>query len=118
MFAKPIPEIDVKTLAEKLKSNEDFVLLDVREAAELERARIADKRLAHAPLSQLSAQGTAGLTEAAQSPESRVYVLCHHGNRSTQVTAWLVKQGWKNVFNVRGGIDEYARKIDRTVGMY
>jgi rhodanese-related sulfurtransferase len=44
--------------------------------------------------------------------------MCHHGNRSAQVAAWLAQQGWKNVFNVRGGIDEYARKIDNSVGFY
>jgi len=44
--------------------------------------------------------------------------MCHHGNRSGQVTAWLVQQGWNNVFNVSGGIDEYARQIDHSVGFY
>jgi rhodanese-related sulfurtransferase len=44
--------------------------------------------------------------------------MCHHGNRSQQVTAWLAQQGWKNTFNVRGGIDAYARQVDPSVGMY
>ena len=118
MFFKPLPEIDVTTLAEKLKSDEEFILLDVREADELRRAKIADRRLVHAALSQLSAQGTSMLPAPAQSQERSVYVLCHHGNRSTQVTRWLVKTGWTNVFNVRGGIDEYARKVDQSVGFY
>ena len=118
MFGKPLPEIDVKTLAEKLKSDEDFILLDVREADELLRAKIEDKRLGHAPLSQLAAQGTSGLPEQVQRQEGTVYVLCHHGNRSSQVTRWLSQNGWTNVFNVRGGIDEYARRVDRSVGWY
>jgi rhodanese-related sulfurtransferase len=118
MFGIPLPEIDVQTLAEKLKSDEEFVLLDVREADELLRAKIEDKRLGHAPLSQLAAQGTSVLPEPAQSQERTVYVLCHHGNRSTQVTRWLAQNGWTNVFNVHGGIDEYARKVDLKVGMY
>ena len=126
MFGKPIPEIDVKMLAEKLKSDEEFVLLDVRESWELARAKIDDKRLVHAPLSFLSAKGTSMLSEAAQSdalsgskgPESRVYVICHHGARSSDVTRWLVAQGWKNAVSVRGGIEEYARKVDPKVGFY
>ena len=118
MFSNPLPEIDVITLAEKLKSDEEFILLDVREADELQRAKIADRRLVHAALSQLSARGTSMLPAPAQGQERSVYVLCHHGNRSTQVTRWLVKTGWTNVFNVRGGIDEYARKVDKSVGMY
>ena len=35
-----------------------------------------------------------------------------------QVTAWLAKQGYKNVFNVRGGIDAYASQVDQSVGFY
>jgi rhodanese-related sulfurtransferase len=118
MFTKPVPEIDVHMLAEKLKSDEAFVLVDVREAWELNLARITDTRMAHAPLSQLSAQGMAALPGPAQSPEGRVYVLCHHGIRSADVTRWLSANGWKNIFSVRGGIDEYARKIDKSVGFY
>lgn len=101
-----------------MKSDEDFVLLDVREDDELARAKITDRRLMHLPLSILASQGTSALPEPAQGPGRSVYVLCHHGNRSTQVTRWLIKTGWKNVYNIRGGIDEYARRVDRSVGMY
>ena len=45
MFGNPLPEIDVKTLADLLKTDEDFVLLDVREADELARAKIEDRRM-------------------------------------------------------------------------
>ena len=118
MFAKPVSEIDVQALSEKLQSNEEFALLDVREGWELERARIADKRLAHAPLSQLSAGEMPVLPRPARGQERSVYVICHHGVRSANVTRWLSAQGWRNVFSVRGGIDEYARKVDQSVGMY
>jgi rhodanese-related sulfurtransferase len=118
MFFKPLPEIDVTALAEKLKSDEEFILLDVREADELRLAKISDRRLIHAAMSQLSTKGTFMLAAPVEGQERSVYILCHHGVRSTQVTRWLVKMGWKNVFNVRGGIDEYARGVDRSVGMY
>jgi len=118
MFGKPLPEIDVNALANLLKSDEDFILMDVREADELQRAKIEDKRMLHAPLSVIAAQGTAGLPEPAQRQDGRVYVMCHHGNRSTQVTRWLAKNGWSNVFNVRGGIAEFARKVDPKIGFY
>lgn len=113
-----LPEITVSDLSEKLKSQEAFILLDVREPHELGYAKITDSRLEVTPLSQMAREGIKALSESAASPESTVYVLCHHGNRSSQVTAWLVQQGWKNVFNVRGGIDEYARKVDPSVGFY
>jgi rhodanese-related sulfurtransferase len=44
--------------------------------------------------------------------------MCHHGTRSAQVTAWLAQQGYKNVSNVAGGIDAYARQVDSSVGFY
>jgi rhodanese-related sulfurtransferase len=114
----PIPEINVNELSEKLKSDEEFVLLDVRELNELEFAKLNDRRLEVTPMSQLAREGTKALSDAARSQDATIYVLCHHGNRSGQVAAWLEKQGWKKVFSVRGGIDEYARKIDGSVGSY
>jgi rhodanese-related sulfurtransferase len=113
-----IPEITVTELAEKLKSQDVFILLDVREPHELGFAKITDERLEPAPMSGLARQGTDVLSEAARAQAAVIYVMCHHGNRSQQVTAWLSQQGWENVFNVRGGIDEYARKIDNSVGFY
>jgi len=113
-----LPEITVTDLSEKLKSQDTFILLDVREPNELDYAKLSDNRLEVTPMSRLAREGTQALSESAQSQNATIYVMCHHGNRSAQVTAWLAQQGWKNVFNVRGGIDEYARKIDPTIGFY
>jgi len=113
-----INNITVTELSEKLKSDEKFILLDVRELVELDRAKITDSRLEVMPMSRLAREGTAAMSDAAQSRESTIFVLCHHGNRSMQVTAWLTQQGWKNVFNIHGGIDEYARRVDGSVGLY
>ena len=113
-----IPEISVTELSDRLKSEDLFILLDVREPHELNLAKIADSRLEVTPMSRMAREGTNALSESAKSQDSTIYVMCHHGNRSAQVTAWLAQQGWKNVFNVRGGIDEYARQIDHSVGFY
>ena len=113
-----IPEITVTELSQKLQSDENFILLDVREPHELTFAKVSDSRLELAPLSRLGREGTKALPDSASAQDATIYVLCHHGNRSSQVTAWLAQQGWKNVFNVRGGIDEYARAVDSSVGFY
>ena len=113
-----IPEITVTQLSEKLKSEDVFILLDVREPVELNSAQLTDSRLEVTPLSRLAREGVNALSESAKSKDAVIYVMCHHGNRSAQVTAWLAQQGWKNVVNVRGGIAEYARKIDPSVGFY
>ncbi|MCC7116881.1 MAG: hypothetical protein IT310_00015 [Anaerolineales bacterium] len=112
------PEITVLELGEKLKSADEFILLDVREPAELNYAKIEDRRLEVAPLSRLSSAGPSALPEAVRAQAAPIYILCHHGSRSSQVAAWLVQQGYKNVFNVAGGIDAYARKVDSKIGVY
>jgi rhodanese-related sulfurtransferase len=113
-----LPEINVTELSEMLKTQDKFILLDVREMYELNYAKLTDSRLEIAPLSHLAREGTNALSDSAKSKDSTIYVMCHHGNRSAQVTAWLAQQGWKNVFNVRGGIDEYASKVDPSIGFY
>ena len=113
-----IPEITVTELAEKIKSQDTFILLDVRELNELNFAKLTDARVEVAPMSQLGQVGTEALSEAAQSQSAEIYVMCHHGSRSAQVTGWLVQQGWTNIKNVRGGIDAYARQVDNSVGFY
>lgn len=118
MFGTTIPEIDVKELAVKLQSEDPFVLLDVREPWELDKAKITDSRMQLAPMSRLSKEGIKALPDSVQEHDALIYVLCHHGVRSAQVTNWLIAQGWKNVFSVRGGIDAYASGIDAGVGWY
>ena len=113
-----IPEITVNELSKKLNSEEEFILLDVREPHELNFAKVTDRRLEVTPLSRLAREGPNALSDAARAQDATIYVMCHHGNRSAQVTAWLAQQGWENVFNVRGGIDEFARTIDQSVGFY
>jgi rhodanese-related sulfurtransferase len=112
------PEITVSQLSEKLQSDEPFILLDVRELHELDYAKLTDNRLEVTPMSRLAQEGPQALSEAAQSQDATIFVMCHHGSRSMQVTAWLAQQGWKNVFNVKGGIDAYARQVDESVGLY
>ena len=113
-----LSKITVTDLSEKLKSEDQFILLDVREPHELTFAKLTDSRLETTPMSRLARDGINALSESAKSKDSTIYVMCHHGNRSGQVTAWLAQQGWKHVYNVQGGIDEYARKIDQSVGFY
>jgi len=81
-------------------------------------AKIKDPRLEVVPMSGLARAGVKALPASAKTPQAEVFVLCHQGVRSAQVARWLVSEGWKNVFSVSGGIDEYARKIDGSVGSY
>ncbi len=108
-----IPEINAHDLSEMLRSNDEFIILDVREPWELARAKWKDDRLRLAPLSQLAQRGMEPLSE-----DFPVIVVCHHGIRSAQVTHWLLSQGMEKVFSLRGGIEAYALQIDPSVGRY
>ncbi|GAB4400597.1 MAG: hypothetical protein OHK0052_24170 [Anaerolineales bacterium] len=113
-----IPEISVYEVEQKLKSGEEFVLLDVREEAELALARIADERVCHVPLSRLAVEGITALPLETQVRDAEIVVFCHHGVRSADVTGWLLQQDWKHVRSMAGGIDLYARRVDPAIGRY
>lgn len=113
-----VPEIDVQQLADRLQSEKSFVLLDVREAWELDQAMIVDDRLKVVPMSRLAQLGEEALPEEVQRKDAEILVMCHHGVRSAQVAQWLLGRGWTNAFSVRGGIAAYAKQIDASVGKY
>jgi hypothetical protein len=80
-----IPEITVTELSEKLKSEDTFILLDVRELNELEYAKLTDNRLEVTPMSRLAQEGTDALSESAKSQSAEIYAVSSR-TRSAQVT--------------------------------
>ncbi|MGE5072420.1 MAG: hypothetical protein ACM3MF_03255, partial [Anaerolineae bacterium] len=69
------PEITVHQLAEKLRSADGFILLDVREPWEIEAAKIQDDRVVVQPMSVLVQRGLDGLPEAARDKDAEIYVM-------------------------------------------
>lgn len=113
-----VPEIHPLELKDRLLSDRIMLLLDVRERWELRLAALQDERVALAPMSALSQAGLAALPLQASSREAEIVVICHHGHRSAEVTAWLLAQGWTNVRSLAGGLDAYASQVDPSVGFY
>lgn len=114
-----LPEITSTQLADWMQQRVDLLMLDVREPYEFTRAKLADERVLYAPLSDLARKHLEGLPEKVKTDRSApLVVFCHHGLRSAQVTAWLLSMGWKEVYNLVGGIDAYARQVDPQVGFY
>jgi len=113
-----IPEITVQEVVGKREASEDFVLLDVREAHELQIANLGDAIL-HVPLSQIAQQRLDAFSEQfTQDKDAEIVVFCHHGGRSAQVAAFLKQEGWTNVHNMTGGIDAYSIAIDSSIRRY
>ena len=113
-----ISEINVIQLAEKRESGDQFVLLDVREPNEVAYATVGDW-VELAPLSELAQNGPDALPDCVRNHfDQEIIVMCHHGARSAQVTAWLQGQGWTNVTNLAGGIHAYSMYVDGSVPRY
>jgi rhodanese-related sulfurtransferase len=117
-FLSNLPEVSPAELVGWLAERPGLVLLDVREPWEVACAALPDSRVVHAPLSTLAAQGSQALPPAASDPQADLVVFCHLGQRSAQVSAWLIDQGYTRVFNLAGGLDAYAATADANIPRY
>ena len=104
-------EISVGDLKALQDGAQEITVLDVREPWEYEAARIAGST--HVPMGEIPARFNQELD-----PEDHIVVVCHHGVRSMNVTAWLRQQGFEKVQSLRGGIDRWSREIDPSVPLY
>ncbi|KAL6284563.1 hypothetical protein ACE6H2_015492 [Prunus campanulata] len=89
-------------------------LIDVREPEEVAQASLLGFQVL--PLRKFGSWGPEITTKF--NPQKDTYVMCHHGVRSLQVAKWLQTQGFKRVFNVSGGIHDYAQRVDPTIPTY
>jgi len=102
-------DITVSELAERVKTNH-LKLVDVREPHELEISRLPDAT--NIPLGQLAAR----LSEL-DSAEDMV-IFCKSGARSARGLELLVSAGFKKVKNLKGGINAWAREVDKNLPVY
>lgn len=86
------------------------ILLDVRESWEFQTCRIDGSRLI--PMREIADR----LHEL--DAEQEVVVICHHGVRSFQVSIFLDHSGFRNVYNLQGGVDAWARDVDPNMPKY
>jgi rhodanese-related sulfurtransferase len=104
-------EINPEEVKAKLDQRESFLLIDVREPWEFDTAKIGNTTLM--PMGEVAARAHQELD-----PEQHIVVMCHHGVRSLNVTAWLRQQGFEKAQSMRGGIDAWSRRVDPTVPLY
>lgn len=95
-----VREIDPNQL-EALKANGSLQLIDVRTEAEFAQAKIEGST--HIPLHMLPLK-----VQDLRKSEPIVF-YCRSGARSAQACAWLMSQGVSNVYNLSGGIMNWAR---------
>jgi rhodanese-related sulfurtransferase len=104
---KPLNADELKQWFDRRKS---FYVLDVREPWEFEIVRLPNARLI--PLRQLRPP----LPDIPA--DQPVVVYCHHGTRSLIAAKMLEKSGFAEVYNLKGGIHQYALRADIGLSTY
>jgi rhodanese-related sulfurtransferase len=105
-----IREVSVEELKARRDRGEKPLVLDVREASELQLARIPD--VVHVPMNEVPQR----LDELDKDAE--IIVMCHAGGRSMRVAHYLSSEGFTNVANLTGGIAAWSHSVDATVPHY
>jgi len=104
-----IPEISVQELEALRQAQADIFILDVRNPDEFAVCNLGGYLI---PFNDLPAR----LSEL--NPEQHIIVHCHAGGRSRRACEFLLKEGFKNVSNLRGGISAWATEIDPKMRKY
>jgi adenylyltransferase/sulfurtransferase len=104
------PIITVQELKARWDRGDRPFLLDVREHIEHQIVRLEGAVLI--PLGELVAR------QQELDPDREIVVYCHHGNRSGKATAYLRHNGFPHARNLRGGIEEWAVRIDPSMPRY
>jgi len=107
-----VAEIDVEELRARLGSGRAPVILDVRENHEWSISNLGPYGAKLVPLGRLQEV----LSEL--DPEEDLVIYCRTGHRSAIAVKQLASVGFDRALNLRGGINEWARKIDPSLPTY
>ena len=102
-------EITAAELKRIMDAKEEFQLIDVREEYETDIASIGG---------ELIPMGDVMDNLDKISKDKKVVVYCRSGNRSGVITQALEAQGYKNIYNLKGGILSWADEIDPSMPKY
>ncbi|MBX3636143.1 MAG: sulfurtransferase [Rubrivivax sp.] len=107
-------ELTVQRLRDFAAAEPATLLLDVREPWETALAplRLPGVGGLQIPMRDLPAR----LAEIERSQS--IVCICHHGARSAQVVAFLLRQGYPRVYNLAGGVDAWSALVDPAVPRY
>ena len=105
-----LPEIDVHQLKDRLDQGTPFVLLDVREPAEIEVACLPGS--VKIPLGELPTR----ISEL--DPSAETIIHCKAGGRSAKALQLLLDSGFTKACHVQGGINAWSKEIDPSVPLY
>ena len=105
----PIRQLSAPELKALFESGTPFELVDVRTDEERAAARIEGSRL----LDQAYHDGLLCLDR-----DTPMVFQCHHGVRSQQAAEYFRREGFRNLYNLRDGIDAWSLLVDPSVPRY
>jgi len=97
----PLPTDSIATLGLR------FRLVDVREDDECREPPIVSDY--HIPFSQFD------ITQLRLSKDTKILVVCAHGQRSLTITNLLREKGWSNTFSLNGGLSNLFETVPTDV---
>jgi monothiol glutaredoxin len=95
-------------LKRMLDAGEKLQLIDVRTEREHAIARIEGGQLLEECADQLETLDR----------ETPLVFFCHHGSRSQNAAEQYLREGYKRIYNLEGGIDAWSREVDPSVPKY
>ncbi|EGA88863.1 hypothetical protein GPDM_13456 [Planococcus donghaensis MPA1U2] len=97
-----IPEIALTDFAQKVETDENLTILDVREKDEFEEA--------HIPGAVHIALGDVETRMEELEKEDTIYIICHSGRRSGIAGDLMAKKGFDKLYNVVPGMRDWTGK--------
>src|SRR6267142_2474548 len=104
-----IRQLSAPALKVMIDSGQPFELVDVRTEDERAFAKIEGSRLldqaCHDDLVKLDRSTT-------------IVFQCHHGIRSQAAAEYFLQHGFRNLYNLQGGIDAWSLLVDPAIPRY
>lgn len=91
-----------------IKKN-NTILIDVREPWEFDICKIQGAK--NIPMNEI-------INNSELNQDDNLAIYCHHGVRSLKVIDFLESNGFKNLFNLKGGVDLWSLNIDNSITRY
>ncbi|UQA57891.1 Grx4 family monothiol glutaredoxin [Polyangium aurulentum] len=104
-----VKAVSARKLKEMLDAGEVRELFDVRTDTERQIAKIEGAR----PLDAAAQAYLEGLPK-----DTPIAFHCHHGVRSRSAAEHFLGKGFKNIYNLEGGIDAWSASVDPSVPRY
>jgi monothiol glutaredoxin len=104
-----VKQLSAPELKEMIDGGQAFELVDVRSQDERAFSRIEGSRL----LDQAYHDDL--LTRDRETP---IVFQCHHGIRSQGAAEYFLQHGFRNLYNLQGGIDAWSQLVDPSVPRY